>query len=118
MVDIVNFLDETKEKLEENHRKPEEIIFIGIDGGKRNGESCSWTEFVIMANFKYDSGYGGNVINLHLVIHFDDGAVMRRVEYDGSEWWDYYSAFVLPKEKKSLLFLTEIEGFSDCYDDD
>ena len=38
----------------------------------------------------YDSGYGGEVINLSLRIDFIDG-FLSRAEYDGSEWWEYTS---------------------------
>ena len=38
-------------------------------------------------NFIYDNGYG--MQHLHGVILFKDGAWIERVEYDGSEWWEY-----------------------------
>jgi len=33
-----------------------------------------------------------------LIIVFSDGAVMRRGEYDGSEWWNFYPPFQMPKQ--------------------
>ena len=36
----------------------------------------------------YDSGFGGEVINLNLIIVLKDGSWLDRREYDGSEWFE------------------------------
>jgi hypothetical protein len=55
-----------------------------------------YNKFLESINFEYDAGYG--TMNLHGVIWMQDGTWYDRGEYDGSEWWEYRSAPIIPKE--------------------
>ena len=98
----MNFLKETINKIESNGQTVENIIFIG---SRESGHSCTWGQFVELANFDYNNGFGGQEIPSDLMIAFADGAMMTRGEYDGSEWWDYIEPFKMPKEQKPIKTL-------------
>ena len=97
-----NLLTETRQAIKENGRFIGDINFIGSEGG---GCSCSWNEFTVLANQEYNPSWGSAEVASDLIIVFSDGAVMRRGEYDGSEWWDFYAPFKLPKETKPITSL-------------
>jgi len=88
---MTNLLRETLEVI--GSRDTKDIIFIG---SRYTGESCTWEDFKALADIEYNSGYGGVEISLNLIIVFADGSIMKRREYDGSEWWDLIEPFVLP----------------------
>jgi hypothetical protein len=93
---MTNFLVETKEAINHSGHKPTDIVFIGsVD----SGYNCNWDQFVKLAGFEYDSGFGGQQIASDLIIAFSDGASMKRGEYDGSEWWEYAMPFVMPEKQ-------------------
>jgi hypothetical protein len=94
-----NLLDETKECMESLKQSADDIVFIGTSDGEY---SCSWDEFVNIANFSYDSGFGMQYIKETLTIVFRDGSRMVRREYDGSEWWDGIGIIDLSKPTKKL----------------
>ena len=102
-----NFRDETLEALEDNGRMPEDITFIGTKDGKK---SCTWLEFLELADFVYDNGYGGNEITSQLVIEFNEG-MMFRGEYDGSEWWE----FLHIPQYRTTTQLTIDDIYEECY---
>lgn len=100
---MTNFLKETLEAIEQSGHVPEDIIFIGsVD----TGHSCAFDEFKIMADVKYDSGFGSQKIADDLIIAFSDGQQMSRGEYDGSEWWEFHKPFKMPENKKPIARLT------------
>lgn len=79
----MNLLKETIEKLEEYEKSSKDILFVC------NSESkTSWDNFVKIADFEYDDGYGGNEIGDKLKIVGED-FWLERHEYDGSEWWEF-----------------------------
>lgn len=51
-------------------------------------------DFLEKIDFEYDDGYGGQ--ELYGTIWYIDGTWSSRVEYDGSEWWNYYSCPNIP----------------------
>ena len=58
--------------------------------GSRDGEfAISWDEFLSINDYAYDSGYGAQHIAKDLVVVFEDGSYLERVEYDGSEAWNF-----------------------------
>lgn len=57
----------------------------------------SWEDFVRFADFDYDSGYGGNEVEGHLVV-VGDGWWLERGEYDGSEWWEFKTLPQMPSD--------------------
>jgi hypothetical protein len=60
----------------------------------------------------YNSGFGRPEIASDLIIVFKDGGFLQRVEYDGSERWDFY-----PRPIKPNLF-KEIPRLKISEDDD
>lgn len=80
---MMNFKKETLKFLQDNGKTPDDIIFVC--------NSESWftaEEFLALADFKYDAGYGGNeVLNSLMVVGKDWW--LERGEYDGSEWWEF-----------------------------
>jgi hypothetical protein len=104
MTQMTNFLQETTEDITNANLNTEDIVFIGC---QRTGHSCTWEQFKVLANFQYDAGYGGNEIDLALIVVFKNGAIMRRYEYDGSEWWVVYHPFVMPSNLLPLSQFTD-----------
>ena len=100
----MNLLEETIECIEiDTGKKFTDIIFIG---SQTSGYSCTWDEFIILADLEYDSGYGAQEIASDLIIVFNDNSVMRRGEYDGAEAWEYTPQFSMPKKLKKIKQLT------------
>ena len=98
-----NLLKETIKDIEKSGHKVSDITFIGsLD----SGYSCTWCEFLTLADIEYDAGFGGQEIASDLTIVFSDGSTMWRAEYDGSEWWEYSKPVEIPKNQKQILKLT------------
>lgn len=95
----MNLLKETIEDIEEFGHDPSEIKFIG---SRYSGHSCTWEQFIALADFDYDSGYGSQKIAKDLEIVFSDGSNMTRSEYDGSEDWQCSKPFVKPPVDKPI----------------
>ena len=94
---MTNLLKETLQDIEYFGHKVQDIVFIGsID----SGYSCTWAEFLVLADIEYYSGFGGQKVATDLTIVFRDGGTMWRSEYDGSEWWAYSKPAEIPKEQK------------------
>lgn len=98
----MNLLNETIEDIAESGHKVEDIIFIGSE---ESGHSCTWDEFVLLADREYDDGFGAQEVADDLVIVFSDRSKMWRHEYDGSEYWAYSRPFNAPPEKKPIKSL-------------
>ena len=81
---MTNLLKETEEILAEHGRKLDDIRFIKTS----NGDFRPSNGGRIFLNVNYDSGFGGNEIDLNLKIVGDDWWLERH-EYDGSEWWEF-----------------------------
>ena len=95
----MTLLEETKQKIQDLKYDTDSIVFIG---SKETGHSCTWSEFEKLADIEYNSGYGGQEIASDLAIVFADGMTMFRLEYYGSECWDYITPFVAPKPIATL----------------
>jgi len=98
----MNLLSETREAIANSGHTPDDIMFIG---SRVSGHRCTWEEFEGLADFNYDSSYGSSKIATDLIIAFRDGATMWRGEYDGSEWWEYSTPFVIPDESHPIRSL-------------
>ena len=98
----MNFLQETTKDIEESGHIPSDIIFMG---SVKSGYACTWDEFIKLADFEYDSGYGGSYIARDIIVLFSDKQYMERREYDGAEWWDYCVPIVIPKILKKIEHL-------------
>lgn len=96
----MNLLKETIEAIGCAGKTPEQIIFIGSE---ESGHECTWEEFLVLADFDYNSGYGAQKVASDLIIVFSDGQKMWRDEYDGSESWAYSAPFVKEKGDKKPI---------------
>lgn len=90
----MNLLKETIQKLEENRKTPEDVLWCGSE----EFGYFTWSDFLLMANREYDSGYGGQEVATDLRIVGKDWWLERH-EYDGSEWWEFKSIPKKPKTK-------------------
>lgn len=90
----MNLLSETLEKLKENGKSMDDVLWIGSSDGIIHKHV-----FLELANVNYDNGYGGQEIARDLVL-VGDGWWLERGEYDGSEWWEFKS---LPIKPNTLL---------------
>jgi len=91
----MNLLDETIKDVKDSGHSINDIIFIGSE---LSGHSCSWEEYIILADKEYDDRFGASEVATDLIIVFSDGQKMWRGEYDGSEWWEYSTLFKKPEE--------------------
>ena len=83
MVNLTNFLEETKDALKSIGKTTKDVISVGTSEHR-----ISWEDFEKLANFRYDDGYGHQVINGNLKVYGKD-FILYRAEYDGSEWWEF-----------------------------
>jgi len=99
---MINFLEETKNKLAENGKNIFDVLWYGTK------------DFVIsndiqqLFSFDYDDGFGGTEIPVELIIVGEDWW-MERHEYDGGEWWEFKQMPVKPKSKKPASSLIEFK---------
>jgi len=82
-----NLLHETLADMESMGHTPADVAYIGnlAEEGRR---SCTWDQFVVLADVEYDCSFGAAEVAQDLVIMFSNGDRMERAEYDGSEWWE------------------------------
>jgi len=99
----MNFLQETTQAITDSRHAIDDVIFIGSE---ETGHQCSWSEFVELANFDYDEGFGAQKIASDLILVFSDGTRAWRYEYDGSEGWLFSKPFTPPKEVKKIKRLS------------
>ena len=80
----VNLIEETIQKLNENHLTPDDVKWVG----SRNGlYVLSWQEFAEkFKDFVYYNSYGTQEVASDLVV-VGDKWWLERAEYDGAEWW-------------------------------
>jgi len=98
----MNLLKETQCAIEDSGHNINDIVFIGSE---ESGHSCTWNEFVELANKDYDSGFGSQKVAHDLVIVFSDNQKMWRSEYDGSECWAFSKSFKKPAVSKPIKSL-------------
>lgn len=95
----MNLLAETQGILCIHKQTPEDILYIG---SFITNHACTWEEFLVLADIEYYSGFGGAEVALDLMIAFNNGDIMTRSEYDGSEWWKYTPKFILPEVTRPI----------------
>lgn len=112
---MLNLLEETTDIMLKFGKSPDDIIFIGSE---KSGHSCTWEEFLVLANKDYYAGYGATQVATDLIIVFEGGSLLKREDYDGSEWWEFRKPFIMPTEIKPIVnlfrsgwnILEEIQG--------
>lgn len=101
---MINFLKETMEDLDRCKKDfYADVLWIGTRDGSTK---ISHNDFLVMANFEYDNGFGGAEINTNLVLVGKDWW-LERGEYDGSEWWTFKQIPELSSEPSKLESLSE-----------
>ena len=107
----MNLLEETIIAIKMYGHTIDDIIFIGSADGEY---SCTWEEFAELANTEYDDGFGEQRVATDLIIQFSDDGRLYRVEYDGSEEWEYAGPLRVADEPKPIRNLF---GAYDTLDD-
>lgn len=80
---IVNFLQETLDKLKSHGKTPEDVLWVMNDNYK-----MSWEEFKKIADFRYNNESGEIHIYLGIKVIGKDWW-LERCESNGKEWWKY-----------------------------
>jgi hypothetical protein len=96
-----NLLKETIEKLYSHDKTPQDVLYVVSRDCK-----ATWEDFVELADFEYDAGYGGAEIDSGLYI-VGDNWWLERHEYDGSEWWEFKTLPKAPAEFTHSLIIRE-----------
>ena len=87
---MTNFLEETIGQLCTCELTPKDVRWVG-----NQDIWFSWDEFVTIADFSYDPGFGAQEVVSDIMV-VGDGWYMDRYEYDGSEFWDFHSVIEKP----------------------
>jgi hypothetical protein len=90
----MNLLEETIKVMAKNNKTIKDVVWVGTREGR-----TSWQEFEKLANKTYYSGYGGENVNLDLLV-VGKGWWLERQEYDGSEWWEFKAFPAMPRKKR------------------
>lgn len=85
-----NFLEETKDEIEESGHTTDDIEFIG--NRNRTISLGGWKGFAKAIDRTYNDDFGNAEVAGDLAIFFKDHSVMFRYEYDGAEWWQYIAS--------------------------
>lgn len=91
---MMNLLQETREAIASSGHSENDIIFIGSE---ETGHQCTWAEFCVIADVRYNNRFGRIKIAGDLILVFKDGQKLWRGEYAGSEWWEYSKPFKRPE---------------------
>lgn len=91
-----NLYKETILLLKEKNKTFDDVVWIGC-----NEFEFPKDQFFRLANEEYDDGFGSQEVAQDLLIVGKD-FWLERHEYDGSEWWEYKTVPVKPKEVKVL----------------
>lgn len=98
-----NLLSETKEILEDNNKKIEDVQY-GLIFVKDVPRYFSIEKFIELANEEYNASYGTNEVELDLKLVGED-FWLERWEYDGSEGWEFKT---MPKKPNKKVFAPKI----------
>jgi hypothetical protein len=85
-----NLLKETLDILKSVNKGPGDVVRVQWDKFY-----CTWEQFMGAANFTYDNGFGGAVVETSLKVVGEDWW-LERGEYDGSEWWEFKTIPTIP----------------------
>ena len=99
----MTLLGETLKKLHDEGYEPGQVVAI-FD---RDGHRVTWGGFTQVSDREYNSSFGvENVRKIFILL--DDGAMLYRMDYDGSEWWEYIPPV---PNAEPLTDSRDIEGF-------
>ena len=87
----INFLEETIEMLKDLDKTWDDVLFIG-----NKDYFITIDQFKRLADVEYDNSFGAQWMPSDIIIKLDNGMIVSRGEYDGSEWWEYTKPFMLP----------------------
>lgn len=93
---MINLLQETTEKLIDNNKTWEDVLWIG-----GSEFTISIEDFKKLADKEYDNGYGSQRVAEDLKIVGKDWW-LERFEYDGAEDWVYKTCPIKPLTQKSV----------------
>lgn len=103
---IKNLLKETIDELNTYGKVGDDVLWVGrvcwIGIGDCKAYYTTWEDFCSKADFEYDSGYGEPEIPMDLIVVGKD-FWLERCEYDGSEWWEFKTMPIKPKETRELV---------------
>lgn len=83
----------------------DDVLWVGTSEWVIPKEDFKW-----LANVYYNKGYGSAEVAADLVVVTPYGWLSRR-EYDGSEWWEWNTPPIRPKEiaiPKSIVYATNL----------
>ena len=105
----MNLLEETIKTLEENNKKPKDVLWCGSE----EFGYFKWKEFKELSDFEYDNGFGHQEVAGDLIIVGNDWWLERQ-EYDGSEWWEYKTFPEKPKNKiiPKVISNSQLSGYT------
>lgn len=83
---MTNLLEETEYILNKNNKELSDILWVGGDDFEIDLQNF----LDIAAETNYDAGFGAQKVATDLMIIGKD-FWMKRCEYDGSEWWEFYT---------------------------
>jgi hypothetical protein len=107
---LVNLYDETDEVLSRNGVSFDDVKYVALGDGKWTNVS----KFIEIAKeISYDNGYGGVEINFDLQVVGKD-FWLQRVEYDGSEEWQFLRHPGEPKEESYIKDATGLDVAEIC----
>lgn len=98
---MINLLTETKAALSDNSKRPGDVEWVGSADGLL---ALDWNTFATIADFKYDDGFGSQVIAKDLVV-VGNGWWLERHEYDGSEGWSFKTMPARTTDAKAFSLL-------------
>lgn len=81
---MINLWEETIEVIENNKRTWDDVSHILGNNFQISKENYE----IVAKKTYYDSGFGAPDVAVDLVI-YGAGFLMKRREYDGSEWWEF-----------------------------
>lgn len=104
-----NLLSETLSVMNSYGKTPLDVEWVGSYSCWDKPEYwTTWEVFAAHADVEYDDGFGGNEVDLGLVVVGADWWLERH-EYDGSEWWGFKTLPKKPNARNNTPNLMETE---------
>lgn len=98
-----NFKSETLKALERHGKSWSDVRFVS--NGCNSVKNLN--KFLDDMDFEYDADFGGEEIDVNLLI-VGDNWWLERMTYDGAEWWTFKTLPTKPEE-------CEMQFIEDCY---